>query len=447
MQAITVFDYLLLPIYLAFFYWRVKRMSSRLEETDLKKYIFLAFGFRMLGAIGYSLLIQYYYGYGDSLSFYDGGNYYFKEITNNPSNVTYLFSGFKESADWLGSFITDDNTFYYTASNNLMMRISAFLGFFSFNKYLIIVLCCGYFAFLGQWKLFLVFDDINKHRNRKLLAFATLCVPSIWFWSSGLLKDTFCLGAMSFLVHIFYKIFVKKKISLWDLMAGFLLGYMVFIIKSYILIIFLLGVGVMALSSFFKSIKNVVLRLALVFFTILLTVGILYEINFTEQVSDMSEKAITQIKEFQQSYQVVQDMEESSRAGVELGEFNPSINSLLLKSPLVIFTCLFRPFPWESGKLIIFLASIEAMLVFFAFVFVIFRLGLLRFLGNTFNTPHLLFCFCITLLFSLLIGFTTFNFGTIIRYKVILIPFFYFYLVNQYSNYQAQHKLKENQVP
>ena len=130
MQAITVFDYLLLPLYLAFFYWRVKRMSNKIEEADLKKYLLIAFGFRMLGAIGYSMLIQYYYGYGDSFTFYDGGNFYFDQILNKPSNASYLLSGYKESSDWFSAIATDDNAFFYSGSNNLMMRISAVLAFF-----------------------------------------------------------------------------------------------------------------------------------------------------------------------------------------------------------------------------------------------------------------------------------------------------------------------------
>jgi hypothetical protein len=33
------------------------------------------------------------------------------------------------------------------------------------------------------------------------------------------------------------------------------------------------------------------------------------------------------------------------------------------------------------------------------------------------------------MLFALIIGFTTFNFGTLIRYKIMLLPFYYFMLV------------------
>lgn len=436
MQYITVLDYILLPIYIAFFYWRVRKIGNKPESAGLKKYLFIAFALRMLGTVAYSMLIQYYYGYGDSFTYFEGSNFFTEQIANAPGNFSYLFSSFKETAAWYDGIAAENTGYFMNPSNNLVMRISAILSYVCFNKFLIIALFFGYFSFLGQWKLFLVFDDINKHKNRKLLALVILCTPSIWFWSSGLLKDSICLGSMGYIVHIVYKMVVKKKFALADLFALLVLLYVVFTIKSYITSIFLAGGVIMVISEFFISIKNKLIRATLLFMAIILSVIVLYYGDFSEQINEGTEKAVEQIKEFQQSYVTIAEKSESSKAAFAMGEFDPSINSLILKSPLVIFTCLFRPFPWESEKLIIFFASIESMLLLLATLFVMIKLGVVHFFTSIFNTPHLLFCFTISILFSLVIGFTTFNFGTMIRYKVIFLPFYYFLLVNMYSNYR-----------
>ncbi len=416
-------------------------MSNKLEAADLKKYLMLAFGLRMFGSVAYSMMIQYYYGYGDSFTFFDGSNFFTDQISKKPSDFTYLFASFKETSEWYDSIITKSTGYFYTPSNNMVMRISAILSYLSFNKFLIIALFFGFYSFVGQWRLFQVFDDLNKQRNRKLLAFAVLFSPSIWFWGSGLLKDSICLGSLGFIIHILYNLFEKKKFTFKDLLFLCFLVYIVAIIKSYIIIIVCVGIALMVIIQFFKSIKNKVFRLAAILFALLFTGIILYNSDFTDVVGSMAEGSITQIKEFQQSYVTLQEADENSKAGFGLGELDGSINNLILKSPLVIFTCLFRPFLWESKKLIILFTSLESTLLLLSTLFVMIRMGFIHFFVVIFSKPYLLFCFSISIIFALVIGFTTFNFGTMIRYKIIFLPFYYFLLVHLYATYIVGKKL------
>jgi hypothetical protein len=266
-----------------------------------------------------------------------------------------------------------------------------------------------------------------------LLGLAVLCAPSIWFWSSGLLKDSICIGAAGYIIHILYNFFIKKKFSFASLLGLLFLAFLVFIIKIYIFLIFLAGLAIMGIAIFFKSISNAILRISLILVTVLLISVVLYQIDFSDLITDTTEKAVEQIQDFQHSYETIGDRTEDSKANFDMGEFDGSLNSIILKSPLAIFTTLFRPLPWESRKVIIFLASIESALLFLWTLFVMIRLGILRFFWLIFTTPRLLFCFTISILFALVIGFTTFNFGTMIRYKVIFMPFYFFLLVNLYN--------------
>ena len=73
-QIITPYDFALLPIYLFIFYFIVRKKSKKYKILGLKNIFIIAFILRMAGSVFYSLLIQYYYGYGDSFGFYLGGN-------------------------------------------------------------------------------------------------------------------------------------------------------------------------------------------------------------------------------------------------------------------------------------------------------------------------------------------------------------------------------------
>ncbi len=60
-----------------------------------------------------------------------------------------------------------------------------------------------------------------------------------------------------------------------------------------------------------------------------------------------------------------------------------------------------------------------AMLVL-TFIIVFRRAGLLRTLAK----PDIVFCLTFTIIYAFAVGVSTFNFGTLARYKIPLLPFF-----------------------
>jgi hypothetical protein len=63
------------------------------------------------------------------------------------------------------------------------------------------------------------------------------------------------------------------------------------------------------------------------------------------------------------------------------------------------------------------------------------KLKFFGFFRELFSNPFVLVSFIISIFFALVIGFTTYNFGTMARYKIILLPFYFFTLVSLYSAY------------
>lgn len=433
---IDIYDYLLLPVYLIVFYFIVKKRSVKYTNRQLRNIFLTAFFLRMFGAFAYSMMLQYYYGYGDSFTYYFGSNFLREQVISDISNVKYFFQPAEEVAKWYSIEGPDPYYIGYmgTTSNLFVMKLAAVISFLSFNKFLITSLFFGLFSFIGQWKLFKVFDEVNQGRNQKLMAWAVLYTPSIWFWGSGLMKDSVCLGVTGLLIWLLHKNLVKKEFRLLDIVYLALLVFVLISIKSYAIIILFISLSTIVLLKFIRSIRNFIIKAAVVFTFLILSLTVAFIANFAEQVEILARESKAQVDSYQKNYDAVNAEDERSSGSIEMKEIDPSLGGLLLHSPLAIANCLFRPFIWESRKINILFSSIETTLLILATLFLIIRGRIYGFFKVIFNHEYILFALVVSLLFSLTIGFTTYNFGTMTRYKTILLPFYYFMLVSIYSN-------------
>ena len=438
MKYITIFDYLLLPVYLYIFYLLVKRHSIKYTDTQLRQYFFTAFFLHMLGAVTYAMLVQYYYGYGDSFIFYYGGDFLNSKILEAPDNIKYFFKPATEVQAWY-DFEIDNigySGYFGIASNLFIMKISALLSFLSFGKYLIITLFFGFFSFAGLWRLFLVFKELNNAKNLKLMAWAVLFMPSIWFWGSGLIKDTVCIGSVGFIAHLLYITLIKKEVKIKNIIGLVLLVYIVLNIKSYIIIILAVSLSTFIFYKFVSPFKNIVIRTFVIIIFLSGVALMALVTNFDTQLEILAEESRVQIDAYQRNYEAVQAFDEQSKGIVEASKIDPSVQGLLLHSPVAVFKCLFRPFIWESRTIFILFSSLEATLLLFCTLYLLYKFRLFGFFREIFANPYILFSFLVSILFALIIGFTTFNFGTMARYKIILLPFYSFMLVSLYTRLQ-----------
>ncbi|MBK7124097.1 MAG: hypothetical protein IPH68_15730 [Chitinophagaceae bacterium] len=449
MQHITIYDYLLLPLYLFLFYILVKRRSLKMSDVELRKIFLIAFGLRMFGSVAYSLMIQYYYGYGDSFTYYTGSSFLTEQVKNDLGNIKYFFAPAKEVSEWFR--LEADNNYIYgylaTASNLFVMKMAALVSVVSFNKFLIISLFFALFSFAGQWKLFRVFHDVNMGKNNRLLAFMVLYTPSIWFWGSGLMKDSICMGAAGFIIAILYKNFVKKQFALKDMFVLLIMAYILNTTKSYIALVLVVGLATFIFARFMLAVKNIVFKAILITIFFFAAITLAFVFNFDEQLQELAEESSQQVESFQKNYNAVNDDDARSKGMVEIEEIDASLGGILLQSPVAIFTCLFRPFIWESRKLIILFNSLEATLLLVCTLIILFKTRLFGFFRYIFNNEYVLFCFIVSMLFGLVIGLTTFNFGSMARYKIILLPFYYFMLVHIYTLTLVKNKTATDNLP
>jgi hypothetical protein len=445
MQYITITDYLLLPLYLFLFYFIIKRKSIKYAKDGLDKIFVTAFFLHMGGAFLYCMVIQYYYGYGDSFGFYSGGNFLRKLVSTEDNPFSPFFMNGKEFQAKFAMNADSEVALpigIEVDSNLLVMKTSALFSYLSFNCYLIISLFFSMFSFLGTWGLFKVFNEYNNKKNIKLLAYAVMYLPSICFWGSGLIKDSLCLGATGFIIYYMYKIFVKNKYNIKYILLLPLLLYFLFLLKNYVAIALVIsavfGYVILLIS---KSKKNP-LKLGFIIL-ILLIANVLITIGISSTIKTLLEESKSQIETFKGAYEYASIDDERSMASFTGGDFDPSVGGILLKSPSAIFTTIFRPFLWETRKLIMLFSSLESFLLLLVTLYLLFKTRVIGFFYYIFSDPIIFFAFTFTILLSAIVGFTTFNFGTLVRYRLPMLPFYCFMLLAIYSKHKSNIQLKK----
>jgi hypothetical protein len=432
MDYITIYDYLLLPVYLFAFYFLLTIKSKKYEGTHLKKNFITAFFLHMGGSVLYCLVIQYYYGYGDSFGFFQGSDFIRKviSVTGDPFSPFFMSSGDFEKLYAVAN--PGDYSFPVgidVVSNLTVMKISAALSYLSFNSYLIISLFFGLFAFTGLWKLFKTLNEITEKKGERLLAFAVLYTPSVCFWGSGLIKDSICLGAISFIIYYGYKIFIKKKFRFRDPFLLLVLFYLLFIIKSYLVSGLLISAVLAYVIHIIVRSKKSFFKLMIVSFILLVSATIVI-ISLSSTIDSIVEDSKTNIETFKGAYANLD--EEDNGSGFYNADIDISIPGIILRSPLAVFTTLFRPFLWEVRKPIMALSALESFLALLATIFVLIKCRVLKFFYYIFTDPYIFFAFIFSAILAVIIGLSTFNFGTMVRYRLPVLPFYFFMLLSIY---------------
>lgn len=95
---------------------------------------------------------------------------------------------------------------------------------------------------------------------------------------------------------------------------------------------------------------------------------------------------------------------------------------MLKLAPAAINVSLFRPYLWEVKNPLMLLAAVESFCVLAFTLYVIWRKKFLIF--GALSNPNVIFTLIFSISFAFAVGVSTFNFGTLVRYRVPVAPFF-----------------------
>jgi hypothetical protein len=415
-------DVLLFPVYVALFYFLFRARRNKYTDPVLKYYHKQGFWIKIIAVIPFTLFNSIL-SPGDSfILYYTEGVNIGRLIMQDFSHVKWVYL---PSIEFDQTLLKNSyNLGYLRAENNYMVvRITTLLSFLAMNKYVILNLFFSMIAFSGAWRLYRFFYEQYPHLHKQF-AIAILYLPTFVFWSSGILKDPICIGAIGWITYSLYEIFYKKKNLVTNIAIILLFGYLLYIIKVYILISYVPFFFLYLILKNVNLVKSRILRITFVLGLIVLTVSLFTTViqELAGSLGTYGGESLTQnISTYQKAYAEQEDASSNFSLGVE---FDGTVPSLIRIAPAAIIATLYRPFFWESKKLSTLLSSAESLAIMLFTLFVLYKSGPFNFLRAILKDPVIMYCLLFALLFALFIGATTANFGTLVRYKIPCIPFY-----------------------
>ncbi|WP_156027101.1 hypothetical protein [Sporocytophaga myxococcoides] len=436
-------DLLLTPVYLiliylvAFFY-----RTKFVKRSDDKKYFIYGLSLKLIGALFLGIIYQFYYSGGDTFNYFHDIKYIFDLFFSSPEEALKLI--FLDINNFNYQILQHTSNLYFSQdpSSYFLIRIGAILSVFSFGTYSIIGLFFAIISFSGLWKMYVTLIKIYPTLHKEL-AISIFFIPSVSFWGSGLMKDSLTLAALSFAFSYFLKYFILKERK--TLYLGIIL-IMLFVLKSvkiYIALCFIPAALIYLFVYFNFKIRSRTLRLFIkpVFLVTGFTLAFLAISKLSETDSRYSLDNFVQTAKKTSSWISYVSVKEGG-SYYTLGTYDASLSGMLKIAPSAVWVTLFRPYPWESKNIVMTLSSLES-LIFLIFTLYVFRKGPVSLFRVINSDPYLQFALLFALTFSFAVGVSTYNFGSLVRYKTPMMSFYMsaLFIINNY--YKQREKKSE----
>jgi len=336
--------------------------------------------------------------------------------------------GFQNPAVYLRLVFLNDYSYtaivsgiqYKTYSNSFFFaKLLSLLNFLTGRQYYLNSLFLSVFSFAGCW-YFVVRLAYYFPNSQKAAVIAFLFFPSVVFWNSGVLKESILMGSLCFFWGSSLNLLYNSGKRNW--FSGLLLllsAYWLWKIKFFVAALVFCLTGTW-LGFVWLEKKFVFFRQGFARWLILpLLVGFLAIIM--KQWHEEFELDIF-FRRLVWNYKELQSLS-PGRPTIHFSGFEPNLYSVLSNIPEALFSCLFRPFPWEGNNYFYFIAGLENLVIFILFACAI--LGLFRGSNlkmNGFYLVLLIFCLVVAVTFAM----ATPNLGSLNRYRTTFLPFLIF---------------------
>ncbi len=434
-------DLIVTPILLFVTAAMAYRIRPRVTDPTTRAYFLPALSVKILGALAVGFIYQFYYNGGDTFNYHTHGS-------------RHIWNAFIDSPDkGIRLLLSDGNSyrdiyryasrivFFTDPQSYAVVKTAAILDLFTFSSYSGTAILFAVLSFIGMWMFFLTFYEQYPHLHR-WIAIAAFFIPSVFFWGSGLLKDTITLGCLGVATYQVYRIFIRKRFGISHLLLLAISLYGLYGIKIYILLTFLPAAIVWVFLANLDFIHSPVLKIMLAPFMLVcaIALGYLAMVKAGEDNAKYSLENVAMTAKIT-AYDIGFYTGRDAGSGYSLGELDGTFGSMVGLAPQAINVSLFRPYLWEVRNPLMLLSALESFFLLFLSIYIIVKknAGLFKAMNN----PNILFSLIFSIAFAFAVGVSTFNFGTLVRYKIPLLPFFLVALILILNYSKRERKLAE----
>lgn len=440
---LTYYDAILAPIYfililLLLIRWKRKYYSN----TPIAKYIIPCFILKVCCCVFLACIINFYYGYGDMMTYFKGSQEIWNAAKESPLyGLELIFKPIENCSFGAQKYADQLINPIHPHSTLSLFKFSGFLSIFCFGTYLPIAFIFSLLAFWGTWRIFMVFyEEYPEHH--KAIALGCLFAPSALLWGTNILKDPLCMYGLGLCVTSLFAI-IKRRLKLVNIIE-FIIGSILLIsFKDYIFYIFLLGVLFTFLFRY-KS-RYPIIKTIFYFITIIgLVAGALWAYKNVQLLGSLVYINFTESAQKIQNSQNIQT-EEGASGYILPGLTDFSAWGIFRSYLLALNVALFRPYIWEVRNPLMLLNAVESTAILLLTFYLLIKTKFANFFKFALQKPILFFALIFSLLLAPLAGYVSFNFGTLVRYKFPMVPFFYTYLLLLYMDVKYK-KLNDQRI-
>lgn len=380
------------------------------QPASLSKFYWPALVVKVIAGIALGCIYFYYYTVGDTLSFWNDGKAIAELILSNPGQALSFFWDEQTTPEFTASLI------HWAPRSLFFSKICGLTALLCGGNYWIMATWLSMISFMASW---MIFRRIVAIAPQTVLAAAAafLYVPSVVFWSSGLIKESVGLASLYVLLAIGVTAingtwpkryeWLLMVLSLW---VGWNLKYYWIGILLPVSLAVVVTVGIVrwrpAVATWDMAIGFLVLAA-------FLALGTNVHPNF--YASRFLEVIAQNNLEFTR-------LSDPPRIAQYL-DLEPALSSVLLNAPAALIAGLFRPFVWEAFNLLSLLAGLENLVVLLLVI------QAMAAIPRLFSSPHrlvIMAALVYTLLLITFLALSTPNFGTLSRYRIGALPLFIF---------------------
>lgn len=458
---------------------------SFFRDTSINRLAFTAvFLLKIIAGFFLTWIYTHYYPdrqTADIFKYYDDAKIMFSSINNHHYfDYIKMISGIRNDTECFNQTYYNHMNHWFRHydfgtynDNHTIIRFNAIVMLFSFGNFYVHTIFMCFICFLGLTALYKTFASyfINKE---KLLFAALFLIPTLVFWSSGVLKEGILLFALGFLFYSFFNAFILKKNMVLNIVCLVIASFLILINKNYLLLAVAPALLYFYCVDKFKITRPILFYSA--FYIIVFFVGLLFsnyflQNNLLETFSlkqrdfinvskggvfiqndknfvridpdkkifldtlsknnfkikigssymywtneDLNDTLYIKNSTDTASFHLVWDLPLAGST-INISKLEPNIFSLAKTAPAALYNSLCKPSLLSSKSFLEKFSALEnACVLLFLIICVWFK-------KQTYNRNLLALCLFICLIILLLIGYTTPVAGAIVRYKVPIMPF------------------------
>ncbi|MEO9547800.1 MAG: hypothetical protein ABJF27_04180 [Crocinitomicaceae bacterium] len=416
-----------------------------MKSDTYYKYFLNGFIIKVFGGVVFALIYVYYYGFGDTFLYHNGASVLSQTLVESPADYLSLLGSEGGNLPPELSPFADKIKYSRTYEEWFMVKILSPINLVSFQSYLVTTLFMSLISFIGGWKLFQVLRDILPEKE-KYAFWAVFLIPSVVFWGGGIMKDTITLFCINYVIYLLYFSLFKKKFKPFYFVGILFFSYLIISLKAYIILAFLPGAFLGIYVLFSQSMKSKLIKYVVGPFVFMGLIGAsFFSLNLVGEGSEKYQASNLEwkVKGFHSWHTDV------GGSSYNLGEIEYTAAGVSRKIPAALNVTFFRPYLWEARNPVVFIGALESFLFFAIFIYVMFKFKF-RIIREIRKYPILYGMFIYCLIFGFAVGFTSYNFGALARYKIPILSLFGFimFLLMYKARTKAQsHKTELSDQP